>query len=292
MQLWRSLLFVPGNRERMLDRAATLGADVVIIDLEDAVVQGEKKSARRLARGRVKDLARAGQAVFVRVNAIAGGLSRDDLLAVVRPGLAGVVLPKAERPQDVRDLDVLLREAEVTNKMRPGTISVLPLIESPRALLRCEEIMLASDRIVGLSLGGEDYSAAMGIARDAAGTGLVHARYTVATVAAAYGLVAIDTPYADFGDAKGLVAETGFAKAIGFRGKYVIHPDQVAPVNRVFTPSRADIAGATRVLAVAGGGAGSVQLNGSMVDAPVIARAERLLEMAAAIKARRRKAQP
>jgi citrate lyase subunit beta/citryl-CoA lyase len=293
VELLRSLLFVPGHRERMLARAATAGADAIVIDLEDAVPPAEKKAARRQARTALKTLADAGQTVFVRVNSIDSGLTRDDLMAIVRKGLAGVVLPKAGHPQDLRDLDVLLREAEMANKVRPGDIRTVPLIESPRALLRCEEIARASDRVVALSVGGEDYSAAMGIARDAGGAGLAHLRYVVATVAAAYGLIAIDTPYADIRDAKGLAAETRLVKAIGFKGKYVLHPDQVAAVNRAFTPSREEIAAARRTVAAAREGlthgAGAISLGGRMVDAPVVDRANRLLATAAAIKTRTKK---
>ncbi|MDP9238089.1 MAG: CoA ester lyase [Chloroflexota bacterium] len=289
-ELFRSLLFVPGNRERMLERAASAGADAVVIDLEDAVPASEKRAARRMARASLKTFAGAGVPVFVRVNGIGSGVTRDDLMALARKGLAGVVLPKAEHPQDLRDLDVLLREAEMANKVRPGDIAVIPLIESPRALLRCETIALASDRIVALSLGGEDYSAAMGIARDAGGVGLAHARYVGATVAAAHGMASIDTPYADIRDAKGLEAETKLAKAIGFRGKYVLHPGQVASVNRIFSPSRAEVADARRVIAAADDGAatgaGSVSLDGRMVDAPVVQRANDLLALAEAIKGR------
>jgi len=290
VELIRSLLFVPGHRERMLARAASAGADAIVIDLEDAVPLAEKKAARRQTRTALKTLADAGHTVFVRVNSIDSGLTRDDLMALVRRGLAGVVLPKAAHPQDLRDLDVLLREAEMANRVRPGDIATIPLIESPRALLRCEEIARASDRIVALSVGGEDYSAAMGIARDPAGAGLAHLRHVVATVAAAYGLVPIDTPYADLRDAKGLAAETRLVKVIGFKGKYVLHPDQVAAVNRIFTPSREEIAAARRTIAAAqegvGRGAGAISLDGRMVDPPVVERAHRLLATAAAIKAR------
>jgi citrate lyase subunit beta/citryl-CoA lyase len=292
MPLRRTLLFVPANRERMLQRAPTAGADAVVIDLEDAVPAGEKKTARRAARASLKTFDGIGVEVFVRVNGIASGATRDDLLAVVRKGLAGVVLPKAEHPQDVRDLDVLLREAEMANKVRPGDIAVIPLIESPRALLRCELIAQASDRIIALSLGGEDYSAAMGIARDAAGVGLAHARYVLATIASAYGMAAVDTPYTGITDAKGLETETKLAKAIGFSGKYLIHPGHVAAVNRIFAPSRPEIADARRIIAAAGeaaaSGAGSASVNGRMVDAPIVQRARDLLARADALKPSRR----
>lgn len=288
MELFRSLLFVPGNSQRMLDRAGTTRADVIVIDLEDAVPLKEKKAARRMARAALRTLVAARRTVFVRVNAIDSGLTRDDVLAVVRKELSGVVMPKAEHPQDLRDLDVLLREAEMANRVRPGDIRTIPLVESPRALLRCEDLARASDRIVALSVGGEDYSAAMGIARDAGGLG--HVRYVVATVAAAYGIAAIDTPYTDFRDLEGLETETRLVKAIGFKGKYLIHPNQVAVVNRIFVPSPEEIAGARAIVTAAeqavAVGSGAVALDGRMVDAPVTARARQILDIAAAIRGR------
>ena len=281
MQLDRSLLFVPANRERMLARAGTSGAGAIILDLEDSVPPAEKKAARRLARVALQQLARDGCTVLVRVNAAASGLARDDLMAVVRKGLAGIVVPKAEHPQDLRDIDVLLREAEMANKVRPGDVAMIPIIESPLALLRCEAIALASDRVTALAIGGEDFSAAMGITREADGAGIAHLRHVVATVAAAYGMTAIDAPYTDIGDAKGLAADTAAAKAIGMKAKFAIHPGQVAAINRAFAPTRAELAAARRVIVAAeraaAAGEGSVSVDGRMVDAPVVARARDVL---------------
>lgn len=296
MDLSRTLLFVPGNRERMLARAATAGADVIVVDLEDAVPAAEKRAARALTRSWLQRLADAGQTVFVRVNGVQTGLTRADVQAVVRPGLAGVVLPKAGQAQDLRDLDVLLREAELARRIRPGNVRTLPIIESACGLLRCEEIARASDRLVGLSVGGEDYTAELGVPGDARTTALAHLRYTVVQVAVAYSLVPIDTPFADTRDADGLAAEARLARAMGFRGKYVIHPGQVEAVNAAFTPSREELAEARRVVRAAETGAkrgrGSVSLDGRMVDAPVVARARRLLAAASAIEARNRVANP
>jgi len=290
MRLLRSLLFVPANRERMLAKAADAGADAVVLDLEDAVPAAERKAARRLARSAVRQLARAGAVVFVRVNGVPSGETRDDLMAVVRKGLAGVVLPKAEHPQDLRDLDVLLREAEMASKVRPGDVALVPIIESPRGVLRCEQIAQASDRVVALSVGGEDYTAALGVPRGAAA--LAQLRYTVVTVAAAYELSAIDTPYPDIADRKGLAAEASLVRSMGFAGKYVVHPGQVAAVNRAFSPARGDVAAARRILAAADAsgraGEGSFSVDGRMVDAPVVARARALIALDDAVRSRRR----
>jgi citrate lyase subunit beta / citryl-CoA lyase len=284
----RTLLFVPGNRERMFERASDAGADALILDLEDAVPAGEKRAARKLVRAAVPELAKTGQQVFVRLNGIDSGQTRDDVMAVVRKGLAGVVLPKAERPQDLRDLDVLLREAEIAHRVRPGDIRTIAIIETPRGLLRCEEIARASDRIDALAAGGEDYSAALGI--PCSTEALAQLRYTIVLVAAAYGKQAIDTPYTDVKDAKGLAAETAFVKSIGFKGKFVIHPGQVAAVNRAFSPSREEVAEARRIVAAAqageAAGRGAVSVDGRMVDAPIVERARGVIQLAG--RARRR----
>ena len=122
MDILRTLLFVPGNRQRMLERAPRAGADAIVVDLEDAVPKAEKRTARALVRALLPKLAAHGHPVFVRVNNVHSGLARDDVMAVVRPGLSGVVHPKTDAPQDLRDLDVLLREAEIKYKIRPGDI--------------------------------------------------------------------------------------------------------------------------------------------------------------------------
>jgi citrate lyase subunit beta/citryl-CoA lyase len=284
MDILRTLLFVPGNRPRMLERAPRAGADAIVVDLEDAVPRSEKRAARALVRTLLPKLAAAGVPVFVRVNDVHSGLARADVMAVVRPGLAGVVHPKTGAAQDLRDLDVLLREAEMKYHVRPGDIRTIPLIESPMAVLRCEQIATASDRILALSLGGEDYTTELGVGRDVGGAALAYARGVIATVAAAYGMFAVDTPYADFRDERGLIAEAKLAQALGFKGKYIIHPDQAAPVNSVFAPSNDDIAYARRVLAAAALAAkqrrGSVALDGRMIDAPIVQRARRLIELA------------
>lgn len=282
MDLCRTLLFVPGNRQRMLDRAPRSGADIIVADLEDAVPAGEKREARRMVRALVAGAGESGARVFVRVNNVHTGLARGDLMEVVRAGLAGVVHPKTDHAQDLRDLDVLLREAELRNKVRPGDVAVVPLIETPRAILRCEEIARATDRVAALSLGGEDYTAELGVARS--DEALAYARGVIVTVAAATGVPAIDTPYPAIDDERGLLRETRLASAMGFRGKYVIHPGQVGSVNAVFSPTAEDVAAARRIVEAARRAEkqrkGSVALDGRMIDAPIVERARRLLETA------------
>lgn len=285
MRIFRTLLFVPGNNERMLARAASAGADAVVIDLEDAVPAGEARTARALARRAVGQLAAAGVPVFVRVHHARSAQAREDVRAAVRPGLTGIVHPKTERAQDLRSLDVLVREFELATKVRPGDIVTLPLIETPRGVLKAEEIVTASDRVAGLSFGAEDYTAALGVRRSV--PALAYARGVIVTVAAANGVPAIDTPYPVLRDSEGLHEEAELAHAMGFRGKYVIHPDQVAPVNDIFTPDAAEVRDARRIVAAAEDAArrqrGAIMLDGRMIDAPVVERARATLALAEAI---------
>lgn len=295
MQIFRSLLFVPAHRERMLASAARADAkramaDAIVIDLEDAVPEGEKVAGRALAQTHIPRLAEAGCAVFVRINNVHSGMARDDVMAVIAPALSGVVLPKTESPQDLRDLDVLLREAEMAAGVRPGDIATIPLFESAGAVLRAEKIATGSDRIVALSFGAEDYTFDLGIRRANNAAGLQHARATLVHVAAALRVPAIDAPFSDYGDAKGLAAETAVARDLGMKGKYAIHPDQVAAINAAFTPSKEEVAYARLVIeAYERGleeGLGAVNLDGRMVDAPIAERARAVLALADAIAAK------
>jgi len=285
--LHRSLLFVPGGRSELLEKAARFPADVLCIDLEESVLPAEKAAAREPAAKAVEALAGAGRTVQVRLNSIQSGETRDDLAAVVRPELDSVVLAKTESAQDVRDADVLLREQELAHDVKPGTIGLVVAIESARALLACTAIAGASTRLVALMLGAEDFTFDMGVARTREGRELDYARQVIATNARAGGLAALDTPWADIQDVEGLRADAERARGLGFGGKYAVHPDQLAPIHEVFTPSEAELAAARKVLAAweeaQARGRGAVQLEGRMIDRPVAERARLLVEQAQAI---------
>jgi citrate lyase subunit beta/citryl-CoA lyase len=290
MLLMRTLLFVPANRENMIERAHGAKADVIVLDMEDSVPPAEKETARALVKKSLPSLKAAGKTVHVRVNHLDTGLTRDDIMAVVSPDLDGLAFPKAEGAQHIRDLDVIIREAETKNGVRPGTIVLIPSIESAKGVLRCEEIALASTRLAAISLGAYDYTADLGVARSPDGHELDYARRVIVHCCAAYGLQALDTPYGDFRDEQGLVKETEYVKSIGFKGKYLIHPAQIEPVNRIFRPSDEEVESARKVVAafdeaVARGHA-SVQVDGRMVDIPVAKRARDLIAYAEEIASR------
>jgi citrate lyase subunit beta/citryl-CoA lyase len=265
----------------MVEHAHTFPADVVVLDLEDAVPPGEKEAARAGLRASIQSLKAAGHSVHVRVNHTSTELTRDDLAAAVCTELDGISFPKAEAAQNIRELDVLLREQEVRNQVRPGSVVLIPMIESARGLLRCEDIATASTRIVGLATGTSDFLADLGAPSSGDPGQLDHLRSVVATVCAAYRLRALDSPYVDFQDADGFMREAEHARALGFKGKYVIHPSQVDLANAIFQPSAEEIAKARRIIeafdAAVAQGHGSVQVDGSMVDIAVARRARALL---------------
>jgi citrate lyase subunit beta/citryl-CoA lyase len=285
--LYRSLLFVPGSRPDMLEKAGRFPADILCLDLEESVLPADKARARGLVHAAIGWLHGAGHVTQVRLNSIQSGETRADLEATVQAGLSGVLLAKTESPQDVRDVDVLLREFELARGITPGTIELTVAIESTRALLRCEEISHASTRLVALMLGGEDFTFDLGVERTRDGLELAYPRAVVATCARAANLIALDTPWAEIQDTDGLVADAERAKAVGFGGKYVIHPTHIEPVHRVFSPSEADVARAQTVLSAwdeaEAKGLGVVQVDGRMVDRPIVARARRVIAQAEAV---------
>jgi citrate lyase subunit beta/citryl-CoA lyase len=296
LPVYRSLIFVPGIRENMIEKARGFAADVIVLDLEDSVPPAEKEQARQIVRRAVPALAALGHTVHVRVNPVGSGLVGDDLAAVVCPELSGVNLPKVESAQDIRDIDVLMREQELERGVKPGAAALIPAIESARGVLRCEEICRASTRLTAVTLGADDYTADLGVHRTREGRELDYARQVMAVCARAADILALDTPFADFRDEEGLVRESEWVRSLGFKGKYLIHPGQIGPVNRVFRPSEEEVAYARRIVeafeeAVAQGHA-AVQVEGRMVDTPVAKRARSLIELAEAIEARERSRPP
>lgn len=293
MQPTRTLMFVPSNRANMVQRAHQTAADVIVLDLEDAVPPNEKAAARETVRASIESLHAAGKHVHVRINNLETGLTREDLTAIVGPGLEAILYPKPQSGQEIRDLDVLIREQEyLKDGVTPGDAALIPMIETARAVLRCEDIAKASSRIVGLALGGEDYCADIGVPRTNEGRELEHIRRTMIHVCIAYGIRPLDGIYAVLGDEAGLRADAAYARSIGMKGKYVVHPEQVAPVNEVFSPTEAEIEAAKTLVrefeAGVAAGHGTVRIAGQMVDIPIANRAKELIAYAEAIAAESR----
>jgi len=283
----RTLLFVPAQRQSMVEKAAGIPADVIVLDLEDAVPPNEKEAARGRIRASIEALKAAGKTVHVRINHLDSGLTKDDLTAAIGPGLDGLLFPKAQGAAQIRELDVLIRERELHGNVRPGTVALIPMIETAHAVLRCEEIATASTRIAGLALGGEDYAADLGVPRTPQATEFEYVRRVIVHCAIAYGLQPLDGIYATMHDEAGLLADARYARSIGMKGKYVIHPEQVGPVNQVFSPTAQELESARKIVAAYDaamqGGIGVIDVDGQMVDVPVANRARNLIAYAEAI---------
>lgn len=288
----RSWLFVPGDSEAKLGKVAGCGADVVIVDLEDAVAPPAKPHARMLAKGWLERQAREaadGPARWVRINPLDTPLWREDLAAVMPGRPEGIVVPKAAGPEQLQILSGELSQHEQRNGLAPGSTRLLPLVsETPAATLGIASYANAAlPRLCGLTWGAEDLSAVLGATRkrDANGGWTDTFRYVRAQVllaAHARGAMAVDTLHADFRDLDGLQRIAAESHADGFTGMLAIHPAQVPIINAAFTPGEAEIAEARAIVAAfsANPGAGALSLDGRMIDQPHLEQARKLLAKA------------
>ena len=289
MELLRRLVFVPGNRANMLERALSFGADVVMVDLEDSVPPGEKASACEMAAEWVPRLAAAGRRVMVRVNSLDTGLTSQELDMVVCPELAGISVGKGDSAWDLQQVDRLLGPLESRIGIPRGTIKLVPWIETAMAIVHVYEMARASQRIVGIAFGAEDYTNDMGVIRTDFGEECYYARSAVAVAARAARVAALDGPFVGFRDPDGLRTDAGTARQIGFTGKFAIHPAQIDIINETFSPHPDDVEYARTVVAAweeaESAGRGSLSIDGRMVDVPVVKRAQNLLALVEAIAA-------
>lgn len=284
----RSLLFVPGNRESMLQKAAGARPDVFVPDLEDSVPNDEKENAREGVARSLEKLAATGRPVCPRLNGVDTIWLEDDAMALVGPGLMGVSVGKIRTPDDIRRIDDLLARAEARRGIPVGTTRLIPWIETAPAVLDCLRIATASPRIVAIAFGAEDLTLDMGIRRSSDDSEVSVARSLTCLAAAAAGVPALDTPFFAFRDDAALALNAEASKRLGFRGKFAIHPDQLATIERVFSPSSEELAEARRVIeafeAAAKQGHGSTSLDGRVVDIPVVERARALLHTAGTVR--------
>ena len=285
----RSLLFAPGNHARRVEKALSLDADAVILDLEDAVAIAEKAATRGVV---VAALQRPRQGLlYVRVNAVDTAFCYGDLVAVVQPGLDGIILPKVESAAGIATIDWLLAQLERGRGLPLGAIDLIPIIETARGVQQIDAILAAGSRVGRVAFGAGDFTLDVAMAWSRSEAELAHARAVIVTASRAAGIEApLDTVWVDLPDKDGLDASARTALAYGFQGKMCIHPEQIPVVNRVFTPSDAEIAFAERVVAafVAAEAAGSaaIQLDGKFIDYPIVYRAQRVLQKVATIRAR------
>ena len=290
--LMRSLLFVPGDSERKLEKGFGAGADVVIVDLEDSVAAANKAAARAVAAGFISsERLSTSSVVYVRVNDLSTGLTDDDLVALIPARPDGIMLPKSNSGQDVQQLAAKLRVHEAENGLPDGGTKILPIItETPAGVLAAASYAGASARLAGLTWGAEDLSAAIGArsARDESGsyTDVFRLARTMTVLAAgAAEVAAIDTVFPDFRDMIAFEAECREAERDGFTGKMAIHPAQVPVINTAFTPSAEAVERSRAIVDAfaAAGNPGVVGIDGKMYDRPHLRLAERLLARARAI---------
>ena len=302
----RSLLFVPGNRSDMLDKAAGLRPDVFVPDMEDSVPVGEKHAARMTVAAYLGSLAATGRLVVPRVNAVGSEFIEDDLRAVVGPQIFGVSVGKVGSAADLTSLHEMLSRLEPAAGVPEGSTVVFAWLETASGVVNAPEICRATSRLAGVAFGGEDFTNDMEISRyedgpDGAADGeagvahespaLSYARSAIVTAGRAGEVLALDTPFFGFRDPDGLVRDCKRARAFGFTGKFAIHPSQIDIINRAFSPSDDQVQQARREIAAyeeaERQGRGSTSLDDQVIDVPVVERARKLIrrhEAAAAME--------
>jgi len=288
----RSMLFLPGNNPNMLINGNCLGSDAVIFDLEDAVAPAEKDAARILVRNTMRYLDFGGCEKIVRINSIDTPFWKADIDEILpwKPDL--ILLPKTGSAADVQEADAYMTEAEAKLDFEKNTVGLMPLIETALGVENAFAIASAASRVQALFLGAEDLTADLQCKRTKEGREIEYARTRLVVAARAAGVDVYDTPFTDVNDDEGIVRDTELAKALGFTGKASISPRHVEVINQVFSPTLKEIDYAYEVMeAIALAkkqGKGAIALHGKMIDAPIVARAERTLAMAKALGLDRR----
>jgi citrate lyase subunit beta/citryl-CoA lyase len=280
--LFRSLVFVPGNNSRFLEKAKSLPADIVCFDLEDSVPNKEKKKARALIKNILKQRKKYSPDVFVRTNSPESGLAEADLKEIVQKGIDGIVIPKVNSVKELKKIEKIISSLEKKRKIKG--IRLMPSIESALGVVNCYDIASASKRIDALVFGIFDLLNDMCIEYTKGNPrGTKYSRYKVPVAATAAGVVAIDGIWQDLKDKSGFVKDCQVGKSLGFAGKSVIHPAQIKTVHKIFHPSKPEIVWAKKVCSVyeksTKKGKGATVVDGKMIDEVHYKRAKALLEI-------------
>jgi citrate lyase beta subunit len=277
----RSLLFMPGDSMRKIEKAAQWEVDTVIMDLEDGVAQNRKQEARATVAEALAKLQFGRRERLVRLNPLSTGLAEAEIAATAGGRPDGYILPKAENTQELRAVDRLLEAAEHGLELQGKSLRLFVMIETALGVMNLREIATATPRLEGLIFGAEDLAGDIGCVRTKGAWEVFYARSAVVTAAAAYRLQAFDMVFTDFHDAVGLEEESRHARQLGFTGKTCIHPNQTPIVNRSFSPSVAEIDHARRLVAAfdtqLAAGAGAFTFEGKMVDMPMLIAARKVL---------------
>ncbi len=292
LPVWRSLMYVPVNVDKFVDKAHTRGADVIQLDLEDSIPPAQKAEARKLVEKAAAKVRRGGADVVVRINQPLSLVVRD-LEHAICPDVDGIACTKTDSASHVRLLDELVTELEEKRGMTVGHTKFITMIETPDAFTRIDEIPRASPRVVAMNIGGEDFALNCNMQPD--DDALLHPKQRMIIAARAAGVMPLGFigTVADFSDWERFRQMVRRSRRMGFDGAGCIHPGQVTIVNQEYTPSEEEVAYARKVIAMdraaAAAGRGSFQIDGKMIDIPVVVRAERLVKRYDAIKAREAK---
>ena len=283
----RSMLFLPGNNPNMLINGNCLGSDAVIFDLEDAVSPAEKDAARILVRNTMRYMDFRGCEIIVRINSVDTAFWQKDLDIILPYKPALILLPKSGCAEDVKTVDAYMTELEEKLGFAQNTVGLMPLIETAAGVENSFAIASSTKRVQALFLGAEDLTADLQCKRTKEGREIEYARTRLVVAARAAGVQVYDTPFTDVNDDEGILVDAQLAKALGFNGKASISPRHVEVINSTFSPTEKEIDYAYEVMeAIAlakSQGKGAIALRGKMIDAPIVARAERTIAMAEAL---------
>ena len=286
MRARRALLYMPGDDLRKIRKATTLGVDCICMDMEDGVALNRKAEARAAIVEALRTLDFGASERLARINAIGSGFEEDDLSTVLPASPDGIVIPKMESAEHIRQVSRRITEAETLFGWPRGGICIIVVVETARGIVNLAEIASADPRLEAIIFGAEDFAGDIGATRTPEAWEVFYARSAVVTHAAACGLQAIDMVHIDFHDIESLRREALQGAGMAFAGKQIIHPNQVVPVQEAFTPSDEAIAYAQRVMQAFADhqsiGKGAFALDGKMIDAPIIKGAEKVLMLAKA----------
>jgi citrate lyase subunit beta/citryl-CoA lyase len=291
MAVMRSILYVPGNNPKMVEKAPSFPADIITLDLEDSVPPAEKEIARKISAENLKYVGQNGSLVFVRINNWETELTNDDLEAVVWEGLHGVTLAKTGHPDDVKRLDWKLEELERRRGLEIGSVKISMLLETAKGIMNAYECCMASKRNVNAIFGAVDYCRDMRIKLTSEAQEQYWGRAKVGVACRAAGIIAIDAPFVAFQDIPAFEKNVAEGKQMGYEGRMIIHPSQIEPSNRLYAPDPADVEWAQGVVKVfeeegIAKGKAAVSYNGKMVDTPVYLNAKDILAAQAEIDAK------
>ena len=280
-QLFRSLIFVPGNNPRFLEKAKKIQADIVCFDLEDSVPDNEKTSARKLIKNALKSRSEYSSSIFVRTNSPLSGKISSDLKEIIQKGIDGIVIPKVNNVTELKKIQKTLSVLEKSKKLKP--IQIIPSIESAEGVVNSYQIASFGKRVTAIVFGIFDLLNDLGVEYTKDSPGGKYSRYKIPIDAAAAGISAIDGIWQDLNDLKGLQKDCNFGKSLGYGGKSVIHPDQISMVHKSFYPNKTEISWAEKVCKVylesTKKGKGATTVDGKMIDEVHYKQAKALLDI-------------